>query len=138
VENEQLGLVAGRSPDNEAAATIMSILLLLAIMLYGNLVLTGVAEEKSSRVVEVLLARMPARNLLAGKVAGIGLLGFAQFAVTALTALVAALAVGSADIPTVGGRVLAPAPASFGLRSAVCPLAHRGVVYLHPQTARSP
>jgi len=65
VENEQLGLVAGRSPDNEAAATIMSLLLLVAIMLYGNLVLTGVTEEKSSRVVEVLLARMPARNLLA-------------------------------------------------------------------------
>jgi ABC-2 type transport system permease protein len=35
--------------------------------LYGNLVLTGVAEEKSSRVVEVLLARMPARNLLAAR-----------------------------------------------------------------------
>jgi ABC-2 type transport system permease protein len=50
--------------------------LLVAIMLYGNLMLTGVAEEKSSRVVEVLLARMPACNLLAGKVAGIGMLRF--------------------------------------------------------------
>ena len=79
----------------------------MAIVLYGNLVLTGVAEEKSSRVVEVLLARMPARNLLAGKVAGIGLLGFAQFAVTALAALVAALAVHPAGIPAVSGGVLA-------------------------------
>ena len=83
VENVELGLVAGRSPDDETAAFVMTILLLLAIATYGNLVLTGVVEEKSSRVVEVLLARMPARNLLAGKVAGIGLLGFAQFAVTA-------------------------------------------------------
>ena len=58
----------------------MTVLLLMAITTYGNLVLTGVVEEKSSRVVEVLLARMPARNLLAGKVAGIGLLGLAQFA----------------------------------------------------------
>jgi len=48
-----------------------------------------VIEEKSSRVVEVLLARMPARNLLAGKIVGIGLLGLAQVAVTALVALVA-------------------------------------------------
>ena len=56
VQNQQLGLVAGRGPDNEAAAAIMSMLLLVAIMLYGNLVLTGVAEEKSSRVVEVLVA----------------------------------------------------------------------------------
>ena len=93
VQNEKLGVTAGRSTDNGNAAIIMSMLLLLAIVLYGNLVLTGVAEEKSSRVVEVLLARMPARTLPAGKVAGIGLLGFAQFAVTALAALVAALAV---------------------------------------------
>ena len=107
VGNEQLDVSAGRSPDNANAAMIMSVLLFFAIVLYGNLVLTGVAEEKSSRVVEVLLARMPARNLLAGKVAGIGLLGFAQFAVTALAALVAALAVHSAGIPAVSGGVLA-------------------------------
>ena len=81
VENVELGIAAGRGPDDEAAAAVMSILLLMAIVTYGNLVLTGVVEEKSSRVVEVLLARMPARNLLAGKVAGIGLLGFGQFAV---------------------------------------------------------
>ena len=99
VENQQLGVTAGRSSGNVAATVIMSMLLLMAIVLYGNLVLTGVAEEKSSRVVEVLLARMPARNLLAGKVTGIGLLGFAQFAVTALAALVAALTVHPSGSP---------------------------------------
>jgi ABC-2 type transport system permease protein len=135
VENQQLGLVAGRSSDNEAAATIMSILLLLAIMLYGNLVLTGVAEEKSSRVVEVLLARMPARTLLAGKVAGIGLLGFAQFAVTALAALVAALAVGSADIPAVGGGVLAWVVAWFVLGYAIYAMAYGALGSLASRTA---
>ena len=107
VENQQLDVAAGRSSGNVAATVIMSALLFMAIILYGNLVLTGVAEEKSSRVVEVLLARMPARNLLAGKVAGIGLLGFAQFAVTALAALIAALAVHPAGIPAVSGGVLA-------------------------------
>ena len=82
----------------------MTALLLMAIVIYGNLVLTGVVEEKSSRVVEVLLARMPARNLLAGKVAGIGLLGLAQFAVTALAALVATTVVDSVDVPAVERR----------------------------------
>jgi len=134
VENEQLGLVAGRSPDNEAAATIMSLLLLVAIMLYGNLVLTGVTEEKSSRVVEVLLARMPARNLLAGKVAGIGLLGFAQFAATALAALVAALAVGSADIPAVGVGVLAWVVAWFVLGYAIYAMAYGALGSLASRT----
>jgi ABC-2 type transport system permease protein len=134
VENENLGLVAGRNPDNEAATMIMSVLLFMAIILYGNLVLTGVAEEKSSRVVEVLLARMPARNLLAGKVAGIGLLGFAQFAVTALAALVAALAIDSVDLPAVSGGVLAWAVAWFVLGYAMYAMAYGALGSLASRT----
>ena len=107
VDNVELGSVAGRSPDDETAAMIMTILLFIAITTYGNLVLTGVVEEKASRVVEVLLARIPARNLLAGKVAGIGLLGLGQFGVTALAALAAIRAVDTFDIPAVRGAVLA-------------------------------
>ena len=80
VTNVELGQVAGRSPDDETAAFIMTDPALLAISTYGAMVLSGVVEEKSSRIVEVLLARMPARNLLAGKIAGIGLLGLAQIA----------------------------------------------------------
>lgn len=55
------------------------ILLYLAITFYGGFVLTGVVEEKSSRVVEVLLSRVPPSSLLGGKIAGIGLAGLAQF-----------------------------------------------------------
>lgn len=107
IDNEELGIVAGRSSDDETAAYIMSILLLLALATYGQLVLTGVVQEKSSRVVEVLLARLPARRLLAGKVAGIGLLGLAQFILTALAALIATLVSDSVDIPAISGGVLA-------------------------------
>ncbi len=72
----EIGQVAGRSPDDETAAFIMTLVLFDAPSAStGAMVLSGVVEEKSSRVVEVLLARMPARNLLAGKIAGIGLLG---------------------------------------------------------------
>lgn len=46
----------------------MSVALLMAIVVYGNLVLTGVVEEKdSTRVVEVLPARVLATALLGGK-----------------------------------------------------------------------
>ena len=83
VTNVELGQVEGRSPDDETAAFIMTMVLFFAISTYGAMVLSGVVEEKSSRTVEVLLARMPARNLLAGKIAGIGLLGLAQIAATA-------------------------------------------------------
>jgi ABC-2 type transport system permease protein len=48
-----------------------------------------VVEEKSSRVVELLLSRLRPQELLAGKVLGIGMVGLAQFAVVAGSALAA-------------------------------------------------
>jgi len=107
VASVQLGPVAGRSPGDEMAVLVMTIVLFFGISVFGQMVLTGVLEEKASRVVEVLLARVPARALLAGKIAGIGLLGLAQIGVTALAALIAAAAVRSAGVPAVRGPVLA-------------------------------
>jgi ABC-2 type transport system permease protein len=80
-----------------------------------GVLLSGVVEEKSSRTVEVLLARMPARNLLAGKIAGIGLLGLAQVAATAIVALVAASLADSFDVPAVRSSVIAWAVVWFVL-----------------------
>jgi ABC-2 type transport system permease protein len=115
----ELGHVAGRGPADELAVTVMTGVLLLCISMFGSMVLTGVLEEKSSRVVEVLLARVPARALLAGKIAGIGLLGLAQIGITALAALVAVSAVGSIDVPAIRGAVLAWAVAWFVLGYAL-------------------
>ena len=80
VASVELGHAAGRSSTDELAAIIITGVLLMCISIFGSMVLTGVLEEKTSRVVEVLLARIPARSLLAGKIAGIGLLGLAQSA----------------------------------------------------------
>ena len=107
IKSVQLGRVAGRSADDETAALVVNVLLLMVIATFGGLVLTGVVEEKASRVVEVLLARISARTLLAGKVAGIGLLGLAQVAVTALAALVATATVDSFNVPAARGAVIA-------------------------------
>ncbi len=119
VTNVELGQVAGRSPDDETAAFIMTVLLFMAIATYGAMVLSGVVEEKSSRVVEVLLARIPARSLLAGKVAGIGLLGLAQIAATAGAALIAVTMISSVDLPAVRGAVLVWAVVWFVLGYAL-------------------
>ena len=107
VTNVELGQVEGRSPDDETAAFLMTMVLFFAISTYGAMVLSGVVEEKSSRTVEVLLARMPARNLLAGKILGIGLLGLVQITATALVALLAASLTDSFDVPAVRGTVIA-------------------------------
>jgi ABC-2 type transport system permease protein len=81
-----------RTPEL-AIAMVGMILLFTALNLYGSYVLTGVVEEKSSRVVEVLLARVQPADLLAGKVTGIGLLGIGQFALLGAVAAVTLQAV---------------------------------------------
>ena len=53
----------------------------IGIFSYGSWVLTGVVEEKQSRVVEVVLSTVRPRDLLMGKVLGIGLLALAQLVV---------------------------------------------------------
>ena len=76
-----------RTPQTVVALVGM-ILLFVALNFYGSYVLTGVVEEKSSRVVEVLLARVRPADLLAGKVVGIGMLGIGQFALLGAAAAV--------------------------------------------------
>ncbi|MDH5293180.1 MAG: ABC transporter permease [Acidimicrobiia bacterium] len=67
-----------------------SIILYIAILMFGQFIMMGVMEEKQSRVVEVVLSRAKAERLLTGKVLGIGLLGLLQLAVIG-GSLVAAL-----------------------------------------------
>jgi ABC-2 type transport system permease protein len=62
----------------------------MQLILFGMAVASGVVEEKSSRVVEILLAAIPARALLAGKILGIGALGLMQLVLVAVVGLVTA------------------------------------------------
>ncbi len=80
-----LGIVAG-------------ILIYLALMLSGQAVAQGVVEEKSSRVVELLLATVRPWQLMAGKVVGIGVVGLIQVAVIGVAGVVAGFATGSLSI----------------------------------------
>lgn len=75
------------------------ILLFLAVQIHGAAVLMGVVEEKSSRIVEVLLGHVRPRSLLAGKVVGIGAVGLAQVILVATAAIVSTLVVRSVDAP---------------------------------------
>ena len=94
----QITVTQLHSQSQRTAQTILAnvgiILLYLAITVYGGYVLTGVVEEKSSRVVEVLLSRLPPSSLLGGKIAGIGLAGLVQFAAVAAAAAATLLITG--------------------------------------------
>ncbi|KQS98861.1 ABC transporter permease [Cellulomonas sp. Leaf395] len=60
------------------AGFVAGILLFISLMTAGQLVAQGVVEEKSSRVVELLLATVRPWQLMAGKVLGIGVIGLSQ------------------------------------------------------------
>jgi ABC-2 type transport system permease protein len=81
--------------SGRATAVIGLIALMLMLSQYLTWTLIGVMEEKSSRVVEVLLATLRPLQLLGGKVIGIGVVVFIQAALVAAFALVLAGAVGS-------------------------------------------
>jgi ABC-2 type transport system permease protein len=93
-------------PQEQAQREINSSVALVAvILLYGQLfgygvwVASGVVEEKSTRVVEVLLGAIRARHLMAGKVIGIGLLGLLQLTFIGGTAVAISLLAGSLKVP---------------------------------------
>jgi ABC-2 type transport system permease protein len=85
----------------EGAVIVGVILIYLAIALYGSFVVSGVVEEKTSRVVEVLLSRIRPYRLVAGTVLGIGTLGLVQLACAGAAALVTRAIVGSVDLASV-------------------------------------
>ena len=71
------------------------VLIYLLIFIYGQRITSGVVEEKSSRVVEVLLASVRPAQLLTGKVIGMGATAFGQVAALVATFLIVAAATGS-------------------------------------------
>jgi ABC-2 type transport system permease protein len=85
----------GGSSSDQGTATIGLILLFFMLSQYGTWTLMGVMEEKSSRVVEVLLAALRPTQLLGGKVLGIGALVFGQATILVGFALGLGDAVGS-------------------------------------------
>jgi len=69
------------------------------LILFGQFIAQGVVEEKSSRVVELLLATMKPWQLLAGKILGLGVLGLAQIVLIAVVGVGGALALDLFDVP---------------------------------------
>jgi ABC-2 type transport system permease protein len=85
-------------PQQLALGFIAGILIYMSLLLNGMSVAQGVVEEKSSRVVELLLATIRPWQLMAGKVAGIGVVGLVQMAVIGVVGVIVALAIGALTI----------------------------------------
>jgi ABC-2 type transport system permease protein len=75
----------GANKSNGLGAFFLPFLLLLAIymtvLVYGLYVMRSVIEEKTSRIVEVLLSSVTPMQLMAGKIIGVGAVGLTQIAI---------------------------------------------------------
>lgn len=74
----------GQEQDSSAGAStiiafIAGILMFMFIMLYGIQVMRGVIEEKTSRIIEVMISSVKPFQLMMGKIIGIAMVGLTQF-----------------------------------------------------------
>lgn len=90
---------SGKEQDSSAGAstiigTVAGILMFMFIMLYGIQVMRGVIEEKTSRIIEIMISSVKPFQLMMGKIIGIALVGLTQFILwIVLTASISTLAV---------------------------------------------
>ncbi|GAA3390765.1 ABC transporter permease [Cryptosporangium minutisporangium] len=83
-------------------AGVAMTLLYIALITYGSGVAQGVVEEKTSRVVELLLATVRPWHLLLGKILGIGLVGLVQLVILGGVGLIGASVAGQLTLPAAG------------------------------------
>lgn len=71
-----------------AIAYALGLLIYMFIFMFGNMIMTGVIEEKSSRIIEVMISSVKPVQLLMGKVIGLVLVGLTQLLVWIVLTLV--------------------------------------------------
>ena len=90
---DQKKLVNGKAVSDNATqsfftAYLMAILLFMAILLYGVNVMSSVLEEKTTRIIEVLVSSIRPFQLMLGKILGAGTVSFFQFVIWGVSARV--------------------------------------------------
>jgi ABC-2 type transport system permease protein len=89
---------SGAQEDRGASflfSMLMMMMIYMGVMLWGQAVMTGVIEEKTNRVVEVIASSTSPQNLLFGKLLGVGSAGLLQFGAWIATAVILSVVSGS-------------------------------------------
>jgi ABC-2 type transport system permease protein len=77
---------------------IFSVMLYSTFLIYGTQNMRGVIDEKSNRIVEVIIASMRPTELMLGKIIGIGLVGLTQYVIWCFFAV-------NLSLPAIAGRL---------------------------------
>lgn len=67
-----------------AIGMIMSVVLYMFLLMYGQMVMTSIIEEKNNRVLELMVTSVKPTQLMMGKIIGVGLVAITQLALWAL------------------------------------------------------
>jgi ABC-2 type transport system permease protein len=90
----------GEKTSSSGAATVIggicAFLIYMSVFIYGTQVMRGITEEKTSRIVEVIISSVKPFQLMLGKIIGVALVGLTQFVLwilltTALTSATSAV-----------------------------------------------
>lgn len=102
----------GAPSPTSSFLTVLSLVMIMymTVLLYGINVMRAILEEKTSRIMEVMLSTASAREMMAGKILGVGAVGLTQIAIWAIAAAVISGVFG-------GGTLFASAPALKGVIS---------------------
>ena len=86
---EEATMESTSSGISYALGLVLGMMLYMLLILYGQMVLTSVVEEKSSRVIDVLVTSSTPFQIMMGKILGIALVAVAQIAIWALLVIAA-------------------------------------------------
>jgi ABC-2 type transport system permease protein len=78
------------APDPQkmfVATLVMVMVMYMTVLLYGINVMRSILEEKTSRIMEVMLSTATSKEMMAGKILGVGAVGLTQVGIWALTAI---------------------------------------------------
>jgi ABC-2 type transport system permease protein len=75
------------NPETMFFATLVMVMIMyMTVLLYGINVMRSILEEKTSRIMEVMLSTASAKEMMAGKILGVGAVGLTQVGIWAATA----------------------------------------------------
>ena len=93
---------AAQQSERAVVGIFVAALLYIALQVYGQFVAQGVIEEKANRIIEIILSTVRPRQLLFGKVVGIGLVGFIQLILVGATGLITVMRTHAISVPSIG------------------------------------
>lgn len=117
IETKKLAETGKEEASSAGASTVIAfiagVLMFMFIMLYGIQVMRGVIEEKTSRIIEVMISSVKPFQLMMGKIVGIALVGLTQFILWmvltfTISTVVASFFIDKADVKKITTQAQSP------------------------------